>query len=320
MNSIIIAGRSISLIPLDKKQLKGISIGETLSYRFFSGQLGGMQLVFAEPRHTEGTPRTLSAAKAHLEEKLGSPVVFLLAGCPAYLRQRLIDKGVHFVVSDKYAFTPALLVNERVRKQKKAERLTPAAQYLLLYHLQQESLEGMTARDLETRMPYSYATVALALSCLDDLGVCHKVTSGTKSKAIRFDLHGKDLWEKAMPFCISPVNQRLFCDELHSGTSYPTCGINALAHYTRLNPDTERMVAMGNKQLDELKARNAMTNMNEYDGKIMVESWKYPPVTREGWHGKWVDKLSLALSLRDDDDPRVEGEVEFLINNIEWKD
>lgn len=320
MKSIIIAGRSVSLIPMERKQLKGITVGETLSYRFFSGQLGGMQLVFAEPRSIQGSPRALNAAKGHLEDKLGMPVVFLLAECPAYLRQRLIDKGVHFVVSDKYAFTPILLINERIRKLKKAERLTPAAQYLLLYHLQLENLEGMTAKDLENRMPYSYATIALAISCLADLGLCHKVTNGTKSKAIQFDLHGRDLWEKALPYCMPPVGQRLFCDELRSEASYPICGINALAHYTRLNPDAERMVAIDNKRMNELKTRNALVNMNEYDGEIMVETWKYQPVTYEGWQGTYVDKLSLALSLRDDEDPRVEGEVEFLINNMVWKD
>ena len=41
------------------------------------------------------------------------------------------------------------------------------------------------------------------------------------------------------------------------------------------------------------------------------------------YHGRdneWVDKLSLAISLRDDDDPRVEGEIERLINELKWKD
>ena len=39
-----------------------------------------------------------------------------------------------------------------------------------------------------------------------------------------------------------------------------------------------------------------------------------------GTKAEWVDKLSLAISLREDEDPRVEGEVERLINEIEWND
>lgn len=45
-----------------------------------------------------------------------------------------------------------------------------------------------------------------------------------------------------------------------------------------------------------------------------------PTVTAIGTKAEWVDRLSLAISLSEDEDPRVEGEVERLINEIEWKD
>ena len=59
---------------------------------------------------------------------------------------------------------------------------------------------------------------------------------------------------------------------------------------------------------------------NEYDGNVIIEAWKYPPVASINTKTEWVDKLSLAISLREDADPRVEGEVEHLINDIKWKD
>lgn len=39
-----------------------------------------------------------------------------------------------------------------------------------------------------------------------------------------------------------------------------------------------------------------------------------------GDKSQWVDRLSLVLSLRDDDDPRVEKEVERIISEQKWKD
>ena len=54
-----------------------------------------------------------------------------------------------------------LIANERIRKIKQAKILTPVAQYLLLYHLQVGSLEGLAARDMEDKMPYSYASITL---------------------------------------------------------------------------------------------------------------------------------------------------------------
>ena len=98
------------------------------------------------------------------------------------------------------------------------------------------------------------------------------------------------------------------------------CGINALAHYTRLNPDPERMVMMEARRFRSLRAAKAMQNPNDYDGNIVIEVWKYPPVTGCGETPLWVDKLSLALSLQEDADARVESEVEQLINKMEWKD
>ena len=40
---------------------------------------------------------------------------------------------------------------------------------------------------------------------------------------------------------------------------------------------------------------------------------KYPPVTKIGTETEWVDRLSLAISLRDNYDARVQGELTRLI-------
>ena len=75
---------------------------------------------------------------------------------------------------------------------------------------------------------------------------------------------------------------------------------------------------MSVKQLREFTAAGALVRPNQYDGNILIEAWKYPPVFKIGTEAEWVDRLSLAVSLREDADPRVEGEVERLINDIEW--
>ena len=74
------------------------------------------------------------------------------------------------------------------------------------------------------------------------------------------------------------------------------------------------------KQLREFKSSGALVRPNEFDGNIIIEAWKSPPVTIIDTQSEWVDKLSLAISLRDEQDPRVEGEVERLINDMAWKD
>lgn len=317
---IAILGRPIQLQERSKAQMEGATIGDLLTYKFYDGEFHGMPLLFAEPKGKVATPRCLSVTANNLTSLLQLPIVFLLPACPAYERQRLIDKDVYFVVSEKYVHLPMLLANERVRKTKQAKALTPVAQYLLLYHLQIGSIEGMAARDIEDKIPYSYASITLGLTCLEDLGLCKKVAEASKRKVIHFDMKGMNLWEQAQPFLVNPVEERIYCDDLLSDDSFPECGINALAHYTRLNPDSERTIMMSVKQLRNFKSSEALVRPNEFDGNIIIEAWKYPPVTATGVKAEWVDKLSLAISLREDEDPRVEGEVERLINETEWKD
>ena len=125
---------------------------------------------------------------------------------------------------------------------------------------------------------------------------------------------------QAQSFLVNPVEERIYCDDLLSDDKFPVCGINALAHYTWLNPDSERMIMVPVKQLREFKSSGVLVRPNEFDGNIIIEAWKYPPVTAIGTKAEWVGRLSLAISLREDEDPRVEGEVERLINETEWKD
>ena len=318
MDSILILGRRVKLMSRDKKQLKGLAVGDILSYRFMEGKYLGQEYLFAKPIGMKSTPRAMAITSNKVKEILGLPLVYILESCPAYLRQRLREKGVFFVVSDKFAFLPTLIANERIRITPEAERLTPVAQYLLLYHLQVKNLDGMAAKEISSYIPYSYSNVTLGLVCLEDLGLIRRETDDSKRKVVQFTSVGKALYDKALEYLQNPVESQLYCDALDSKKRFPTCGINALSHFSMLSPDPERMVAVSKKDLKELRKEDAIVGENRYDGSVFIEVWKYPPVTEEGYDGEWVDKISLALSLADDQDPRVEKEVERMLGEIKW--
>lgn len=321
MNAIIsILGTQIQLSQRLKEHLKGISIGDMLSFAFLDGEYRGLKMLFLKPQGTKPTPRELALAQERIGKVMGSPIVFILDPCPAYERQRLIEKDVFFVISDNFANLPMIVANERIRKSAFAKRLTPSAQYVLLYHLQIESLEGMSARDISGRLPYSYESLSLALTCLSDLGLCRKESDGGKNKNVKFKAKGLELWNMAKPHLINPVSTTLFCDEMRTKENFPACGINALAHFSRLNKDDNRQILVSQKQFKELIREDSLLCQNEFDGPVKIEVWKYSPITKAGESASWADPLSLAISLRDDHDPRVEGEVEYMIDNVIWKD
>lgn len=318
--NIAILGRSIELKTVQQSSLKGITVGDSLQYTFYKGEFQDMEMIFIKPRRNNPSPRTCMLASERLHPLFNKPIIFILNPGPTYERQRLLDKNVYFVMGDKFAYLPMLVANERIRKSAPAKRLSPVAQFILLYHLQVENLEGLSARDMEEKFPYSYESTTLGLTCLTDLGLAEKFSKDSKSKMIRFTSKGKDLWDKAQPFLIDPVKEKIFCDKLISDILFPICGVNALAHYSWLNPEDGLMIMLSRNQLQSLLKSNAPININKFDGNVEIEVWKYPAVSKLGETAKWVDRLSLVLSLRKDNDARVESEVERVINEMKWLD
>lgn len=320
MKNIIISGFDVPLKPRSKEMLKGITIGDSINFNFFDGDFNGTSLLFIQPKMSVPSPRSMALIADRIETLFGLPVVFVLDKCPAYQRKRLIEKGVYFVVSDGYAFLPMLLANSRMRKSSVAKRLSPVAQYILLYHLQEESLEGKSAKNLQEFTPYSYPSIALGLTQLEDVGLCRRISDISKSKILEFQYKGRELWDKSQIYLSSPVDKRIFCDSLKSDEHFTVANLNALAHYTKLSAGSETMIAIGSKQLEEFETNKSLVHPNQLDGNVEIEVWKYPPVVPGGFNAEFVDRLSLALSLKDNEDARVENEVERLIRETIWKD
>lgn len=186
LEEINILHRKIWLDICNKERLKGISVGEKLSYTFYEGKYQDTTMMFLEPRKGNPTPKECEITSGRIMALLGVPVVFTLKPGPTYERQRLTDKGVYFVMSDKYAHLPMLIALEKTSDRETASMLTPVAQYILLYHLQEKSLEGLSAKEIAKQIPYSYESTTLGITCMEDLGLCEKVLAGQRTKQIHF--------------------------------------------------------------------------------------------------------------------------------------
>lgn len=317
---LIISGMPIPLNKRTSDRLSGINMGEKLSFDFYDGMFKGVDMLFVKPKGKNPTPRKCKLVGDRMSQLFNRPVVFILSPGLTYERQRLMEKDVHFVMSDKYANLPMFVALERVSSRRVPDKLTSVAQYILLYHLQIESIEGKSTKAIASMMPYSYESVSIGLTCLTDIGLCEKVAVDWRSRSIKFTSAGKKLWEEAGKYLINPVGRRYFCDGIRTSQRFPVCGINALSHYSMLNPDPEQWIMMSAKEYRNLHNEGKVINPNEFDGETIIEIWKYPVVSRPDSSPEWVDRLSLALSLRADEDPRVEEEVEQMINNFQWLD
>ncbi len=319
ISEINILNNKVALAEIAKNEIRGIPGGIRAGCNFYRGSFLGEEYVFVSPWCMKLTPGQCSWAAKEVKRVLGGTAVFILPIGPNYERQRLLEKGVYFVMSDKYAFLPNLASLEYIANRKTAKKLTPVAQYLLLYHLQIQLLEGMTAKMIAELVPYSYESVTLGITCMADLALCEKVAVGPKSKAVHFSFKGRELWDKALEYTFSPVEEKFYCDEFSAAADYPICGVNALSNYSHLNPDKEDWRMLTAKEYRNCRTTGQFVRQNPFDGNFIIEVWKYPAITSKSKPAEYVDRLSLVLSMMDDEDPRIEGEIEYLIDTFPWK-
>ena len=162
--AVIIAGKTIPMRLKNRSELKGVFTDALLMFSFYDIEYMGVQFVVLEsktPAHL--TPVQCKKLTSNLSAVLGRPCVIMFNQLASYERNRYIEQGVYFVVSGKYVFLPFFLINARDSAPINKERLQPAAQYLLLYHLQRKSLEGCTLSDMEKLLPYNYLAISRAV-------------------------------------------------------------------------------------------------------------------------------------------------------------
>lgn len=302
----------IPLSALSRTDIKGVWLDAVAKYTFWKASIHEEDWLVLELKTGAKpyTPMQCARLSGKLQEANGCKVLYYFDSLDFNKRERLMAQGVFFVVGKKYVYMPGIMINSRNATKEKAKDLTAVAQYLLLYHLQGRSLELMSAREMESLLPYKYVTITLAMQVLVDLDICKILVDDDKTKRLHFTDSGRALYERILPLLMNPVKKSFYCDDVQA--EFAISGINALSRYTMLAPERMQTLAVEEKRVN-LKAKDTpFIGMNPWDGTYRVEIWKYPPIAKDGV----VDKLSLALTLMSDEDPRVQKELKQMIETL----
>ncbi|MDR1583513.1 MAG: hypothetical protein LBS55_09710 [Prevotellaceae bacterium] len=310
MNDIL--GVETIVIPLEKQLLQRLPLYITATYKVQEITIYGQRICLLTTKNPENipTPDQLSKQMLFVAQKIGLPVVYVFDKIISYNLKRMIQKGINFIIPNRQLFIPALMMDLRRTIDKippKAVLLTPLAQFLLLYHLQKEKLNGFTTQQLADKFIQPYRTVSRAVKNLEELSLCNLV--GGKEKQIQFIAKGKELWILAQSFFQNPVERNLFTDNILNENHACLSNINALAYYTMIN-DEERQYFAVNKDIAKI------IETAKYGGDNMIEVWRYNPELLS--NNGFVDKLSLYLLFKNDTDERIQSELEQMINEIQW--
>lgn len=228
--------------------------------------------------------------------------------CTSLLKWRL-----PFVVTGRQCYIPAALVLFNAAKFTKplhhAAFLSPIGQVLLLDYLLHHDLpQTISFHQLKQNFPTIHKVyLSRGTSELEHAGLASLEHVG-RQRILVWKGTRRQLWEQAQPLLRNPVLRRIRVTTPLDG--HLRAGLTALAQYTNLNDNDTPTFAIHSRQCP------AHLKPLEYSGNYL-ELWRYDPklLTRGG---ATVDKLSLYLSLKNHPDPRVQGELNPMLEDFQW--
>lgn len=316
-------GLQAAVQPVSKSEISRLPLYLKGNFDLSTGNIEGRSVLWAEVREeAEVTPDRLETQGRSLKALFHMPVVFVFDYLDAWQRKRLIGKRVGFIQPYKQLYIPEMLMDlsdvqsTNNRSLEKKKLLSYPTQCALLYHLQKESLEGKTFQTIAEILHYSAMTVTRIAKELAFFQLAK--AAGGKEKDLSFAQKGKDLWNKALPLLSTPVKEIWFCDEDVSSEHLLESGGFALDEYSMLSPPDMMSYAIGKEAYRSLRASGRLPRLDKQYGDFKIEVWHYDPILLSGPDVKVVDKLSLYLSLQQQNDERVLAGLSELLNTIEW--
>ena len=289
---------------------------------FFTGRLvsiDGHEYVLVRNHSTEvDFPMSLLIRRIKsTEEKLGRPCILSLDALDGDQRRQLIRHRICFVVPGRQIYIPTLgtyLTERRLNAMKEVAALTPAAQLLLLYHLQKQDIGGLGFKEVARMTDYPPKTISVAVAELHQAGLCdiERMEEG-RGKCVRFKAKGHGLWNMAFPMLVSPVDKVGYvCGKLETD-GLPLSYDDALSHYTDMGATPGHTFAV-EKRSEAGRTLSGRVSIANLPDSTRIEFWRYNPSTlaKDGF----IDPLSMSLIYRDYDDERVQGQIQRLLDRI----
>ena len=279
-------------------------------YELHRGEIWGLPFVFAFDENAKDEPGEYAKMGRRLKTELGTDVVFVFKRLATAKRNSLIRNGVSFVVPGlQIVIPPNFRLHERVpRAVVPAQSLRPSSQAVVIRQLICGDVDGEELREIGKTIGYSEMTMSNVAAELSELGV---VEVFDWPKRMRFKQSGRALWEALQARMKSPVVKRIY--NRVGNPVLPKAGISELAERTMIGEGKRPVYAC--VKGDERKREFCDPVMYSDEAASELEVWSYRPDIC----GAEIDPLSLHLSMRDRNDPRIQGELEKMLGGVQWR-
>jgi hypothetical protein len=285
--------------------------------------LGTRCLVMLDRSHGEATPAEIAKQAEALEARTGVPCIYVDEAITPFNRQRLIAKGVQFVVPHNQMYLPRLGLDLRERfkprKTRKIDVLGASAQATLIHCLLHRHGEAINPSMLAASMGYTAMTATRVISEFTAAELGREHAEGRK-RCFVFGAEKPVIWERAKPLLRSPVKRCFHALRTpENGGMGLLAGLSALAQVTMLTEPGTETRAIARAEAQHIGAPSAAQKGVDSGPDILrFEVWNYDPQPLATGQSRRVDPLSLYLSLQDEHDERVEAALEQMMSTLAW--
>lgn len=307
-DTIIILGEKVRLYPMDKSSLPILYADEQL----FFADIEKIPVCIFEVNSIKWTPKQFSQVAKTIGGSCARPVIYYFNTIDRKLAYRLREKRINFIVGSSTAYLPELMMTYRERSVALKDKIVPSGQIILFNYLLTHINGQSTYDEIVHQSGMSYLNVSRGVRSLENCNLCRTSKKG-KGVVVEFDANRSSLWTEAQPYLFNPIIQSFYCDRIEDAR-FLTGGITALSEYSDINPENIRILSVGRSTYKSLTDKKVINNENPYDGEIRLEIWKYSPdlISRTSV----VDPFSLFLTLKDHADPRIQKELNNMIEDI----
>ncbi|WP_232831709.1 hypothetical protein [Pseudogemmobacter bohemicus] len=308
----------------------GVPVYLTREFGLWRGELLGEKLLFVmDGQAVDLTPGDLAKRIERLTKAFNGPAVFVTDSMTGYQRGRLIEAGVPFVVPGNQLYLPNVGLDLREHFRRRSEtpddRLSPAAQVLLLRHLTLGDVDGQAPGRLVDVVRYSAMTCGRAIEEIAAHGLA-EIHSRGRSKIILFRLPEEEVFHLAEPLLRPPVRAQHWyrarrIPKGFYGTTLPQDlakgGESALAEISQLSPPPKPVFAAGPKDWKRVQAGDYGDQVPISDEPDFgIDVWWYDPDQIVPRHQP--DRISLYLQFREHADERVAAAAREAMTEFAW--
>lgn len=260
---------------------------------------------------------TMCKHRKKLMELAKKECVFQFKTVSAYVKQKMLEEGIPFILEGKELYLPFLgvVLNDKAREKKELTRISFLTQKMLLTILYKK-IQSITVTEMARILGVSKMS---ATRCFNEIEAFHPemiVDNGKAGRYFRWSKTKQELWDTVRPLLRNPVEKEFLLDCIPPW-ALPKSGLTVISYFSMLADNSYVTYAIVKQAIKDLHPEKLPQVPKEEVPVAVIQVMGYTYLY-EDTDELVIDPLSAILSLTKEElnDPRIEGAVEEILEEF----